>query len=55
MPDERLKSPSWRLTHLYRFKPKEGGIRTFRPNTFQGRRYERLYPKFFARECPDRW
>lgn len=49
MPDT-LTSPVWRLTHLYKFKPKEGGIRTFRPNTFQALRYDRLYPKFFARQ-----
>src|SRR3954453_5302341 len=47
---DRLKSVTWRLTHLYKFKPKEGGIRTFRPNAFQAQRYDRLYPKFFARQ-----
>ncbi|MDB5306143.1 MAG: hypothetical protein JWO38_345 [Gemmataceae bacterium] len=45
----RLSSPVWRLTHLYRFKMKEGGLKTFKPNTFQAQRYNRLYSKFHAR------
>ncbi len=45
-----IESPVWRLTHLYKFMPKEGGLRTFYPNKFQAERYNRLVPKFFARQ-----
>jgi len=47
---DRLRSPVWRLSHLYQFKPKEGGKKTFRPNRFQAERYNRLFPKFFAKQ-----
>lgn len=50
MSTNRLRSPVWRINHLYQFKPKEGGKKTFRPNRFQAERYNRLYPKFFARQ-----
>ncbi|QDT46178.1 hypothetical protein Pan258_01950 [Symmachiella dynata] len=46
---DRLNSPPWRLSHLYWFKPKEGGLKTFRPNPFQKARYARIYPKIDAR------
>lgn len=46
-----IDSPVWRLTHLYQFKPKEGGLRTFKPNKFQAERYNRILPKFYARKA----
>ena len=40
------------MSHLYKFKfkPKEGGRKTFRPKLFQAQRFNRLYPKFYARQ-----
>lgn len=42
--------PSWRLSHLYWFKPKSGGWKTFRPRKEQDERYARVYPKIAKRE-----
>jgi len=46
----RILRPEWRLSHLYWFKPKEGGWKTFRPRKEQRQRYARIYPKIAARQ-----
>lgn len=48
MSIERLRRPTWRISHLYWFKPKEGGWKTFLPNSSQKQRYGRIYPKLDA-------
>lgn len=45
----RIRHPPWRLSHLYWFKPKQGGWKTFRPNPYQTSRYARVYPKIDAK------
>jgi len=46
----RLLDPVYRLSHLYQFKPKSGGLATFNPNKFQRQRYNRVYPKIAGKE-----
>jgi hypothetical protein len=46
----RIASPPWRLSHLYKFKPKSGGTATFRPNRYQRERFRRIYPKIDAKQ-----
>lgn len=47
---DRIRAPHWRLSHLYWFKPKEGGWKTFRPRSQQQERFDRIYPKIAARQ-----
>ena len=46
----RILDRHWRLSHLYWFKPKEGGWKTFRPRKEQQERYDRVYAKIADRE-----